>query len=642
MINSRGTVSLFIFTFLAFNLTFGQQGRMGQIIHGSGGFAGGGMQGFGGSAGFQGSGQQNEIQTAQTIQNEIDKYLNSNPITAILTPGEFVEYTLKLKKDEVVIADAKSDAFDPALEVVDGKGKVLGQNDDRYPGDQRPLLLWRAPAEGTYFLHVTSFRNKAGGEFTVRFNTYQSFTLTTDKTSQYQINKDQDKGKPILLRESLKAGEVATIRESRPSPSFFSNELIFGQYIFENGLPVPSTYFPFPTISNLPILVAPVSGDYYVLINPMKISDPNQETNFWVQKSVTQKIDSGPQSLSVQSNSNEAKIYELSMKKLDFLSARISGSDRNYFALMAITKPDFNAFDLSDSTKNPFFPGFTQNSDSQKLTIMPVRPVDPRYVDFYALADQTIWIASREAALNPAGYNLAIGPAAEPLPANGSIRQKLQIGWTNYSRVPLDEGDIMTLTMTANGFRPRIHIFDPSLRTLSDSSLPLDDYLYKTEIEPTMSGKYIVAISCVGDGGKGDYSLSAALHPPRTLSIGSPGLGTIEPDQVQVWKFTVLPSDPVILHLNDPSGHCSFRFANNEFQGYPQDQINGSQIIRQIEYIDATDSIAIMNPDKPTTYTLIVHGYAKGSNYSITLEPILHHGKSSGKSSQKPAYGKGT
>jgi len=148
MINARFATSLFVFATLALCLSFPQQDRMGQTFQGPQGGRGGSFgvnqgSGGGGVGGQQGSGQQGDYQNSQNIEQAIDSYLNPNPITAILTPGEFVEYTVKLKKDEVIVADAKNDAFDPALEVVDVKGKVLDQNDDRFPGDQRPLLMYR-------------------------------------------------------------------------------------------------------------------------------------------------------------------------------------------------------------------------------------------------------------------------------------------------------------------------------------------------------------------------------------------------------------------------------------------------------------------------------------------------------------------
>jgi len=594
MIYARFVTSLIIFATLALNLSLAQQGRMGQ---------------------------QNGAQDSQIIDQEIGRYLNPEPSIAILTPGEFVEYTLKLKKDEVVIADAKSDAFDPALEVVDVKGNVLGKNDDRYPGDQRPLLFWRAPADGTYFLHVTSFQNRAGGSFSVRFSTCQSFGISSDKTAQYRVNKDQDRGRPILLRESLKAGELAMTLGSRRNQYFNPDELKSGQFIFENGLPVPGSDFPFSQISGFPIVLAPVSGDYYIFFNPGRVPDSNQLTNFWVQDLTPQKMDSDQPSIKIQLNPNEARIYEVKMKKHDFIAAQISGSDKTDFLLAVLPEPDLSGIDLTKQGQNPFFAGFIPNSISPPPTTLPVRPGDSRFLDFYAAEDETVWIASSTTSDNIENYTLAFKPAAEPFSANGSTHQKLHTGWTAYSFIPLNQGDIMTFGLTAEGFRPRIHIFDPSLNTVSDDSLPLvkdisltpDKYVYKTEIETTTTGNYIAAISCVGDGGSGDYTLSGTIQRPKTLTIKSPGTGTVRSGKIQVWKFTVLPNEPTMLHLSRSKSSAVFKLFDFEHHGYPE-----------VNDIDPYDSFATFNPDQPSTYTLIIKGI-EDTNYTLTLVPVKQY-----------------
>ena len=112
--------------------------------------------------------------SANSIEQGISVYLNGEEIKTILSPGEFCEWTLNMKVGQVVVGEARSDAFDPALEVVDHANKVVAQNDDRYPGDQRPLLFWRCDQEGIYALHLRCFHDKSGGQAFVRFKVYNS------------------------------------------------------------------------------------------------------------------------------------------------------------------------------------------------------------------------------------------------------------------------------------------------------------------------------------------------------------------------------------------------------------------------------------------------------------------------------------
>src|ERR1019366_8425082 len=92
--------------------------------------------------------------------------------TAVLTPGDRVEYKFKLQKGETLLASATSDSFDPALSVVDIKGAELAKNDDREEGDQSPFLICRVPEAGTYILKVLSYRSVSGGKFTVKFRSF--------------------------------------------------------------------------------------------------------------------------------------------------------------------------------------------------------------------------------------------------------------------------------------------------------------------------------------------------------------------------------------------------------------------------------------------------------------------------------------
>ncbi|MEQ1936304.1 MAG: hypothetical protein ABL962_20810, partial [Fimbriimonadaceae bacterium] len=89
------------------------------VSQGGGGF-GGGAGAFQGGQGGRGQGnrQQEYDRSTQAIENRINSYLTTEEIKNILTPGEYSEWPMKLKAGQVVIAEARSDAFDPALEVV--------------------------------------------------------------------------------------------------------------------------------------------------------------------------------------------------------------------------------------------------------------------------------------------------------------------------------------------------------------------------------------------------------------------------------------------------------------------------------------------------------------------------------------------
>ena len=152
----------------------------------------------------QGGNMRPQDDSAAGIDQAVNSYLGMSENKSIISPGDFTEYPLQLKQGQVVIADARSDAFDPALELVDEKGAVAAKNDDRYPGDQRPLLLWRAPADGTYLLRVKSYQNKSGGQAFMRFQIYDSMELATGRMAETWV----ESSRRILFRVPMKKGQA--------------------------------------------------------------------------------------------------------------------------------------------------------------------------------------------------------------------------------------------------------------------------------------------------------------------------------------------------------------------------------------------------------------------------------------------------
>ncbi len=166
--------------------------------HAQGGFGGGGQGGGGGfgggGGGFGGGGQGGGFGGSQGPTGDFNSDPSKRPVdqdygdpfwqerSAILTPGDRVEFQFTLKQGETILAGVTSEAFDPAISVVTDKGKELAKNDDRKEGNQSPFVNFKAPADGDYLLKVLSYRSVAGGKFKIRmrtiFPTEAGFTLT--------------------------------------------------------------------------------------------------------------------------------------------------------------------------------------------------------------------------------------------------------------------------------------------------------------------------------------------------------------------------------------------------------------------------------------------------------------------------------
>ncbi|HXH60747.1 MAG TPA: hypothetical protein VNI20_05255, partial [Fimbriimonadaceae bacterium] len=214
----------------------------------------------------QQSGEQGIYQRSsiQQIESRLGMYLNGEGNQAMLTAGESVEWTLKLHAGNVVVADAESAAFDPALQIVDSSGKVLDYNDDRYPGDQRPLLFWRCGKDGDYKIAALSYKNKTGGQVSVRYNIYE--TLDVLEAGKFE-QKSFSTTKPFLLRVPMQAGQVMDIVSDKMGrPGFINYQ--FRTTIYPNGLPEISAAFSEHLRPAINGLFAPLDGNYYVLYQP--------------------------------------------------------------------------------------------------------------------------------------------------------------------------------------------------------------------------------------------------------------------------------------------------------------------------------------------------------------------------------------
>lgn len=169
-----------------------------------GGGFGGGMGGQGGIGGRTGN-TGDEYQTRP--EDDRDERLWTER-TAILTPGDRVEYKITLKKGDTLFAGAQSDAFDPALSVTDGKGKEFLKNDDREEGDQSPFVNFKAPEDDTYLLRVLSYRSAAGGKFMISFRTFTPIDAKFEKQVHTAPKGDPEERIRTVFRLPVKQGKI--------------------------------------------------------------------------------------------------------------------------------------------------------------------------------------------------------------------------------------------------------------------------------------------------------------------------------------------------------------------------------------------------------------------------------------------------
>ncbi len=227
------------------------------FVHAQGGFGGGG---FGGQGGGQGrAGGQTDVQ--RRPEDEEPELWTER--SAIVTPGDRVEYKFELQAGETVFAAASSDAFDPGLAFEDAKGKTLAKNDDREEGDQSPFLAFRAPKAGDYTLKVLGYRSAAGGRFILKFRTFLPLDVPRGAAEIPRKPLGKDDGR-TFVRLQAKKGEAIDlsaygVRDSDGIVYPLGSTLIVGP----TGVG-SKDLLPIETPDGSRVFRAQTDGDYYV------------------------------------------------------------------------------------------------------------------------------------------------------------------------------------------------------------------------------------------------------------------------------------------------------------------------------------------------------------------------------------------
>jgi len=570
---------------------------------GQGGFGGGG-----GGVMQQGSDQRTLDSSVQQIEQRIGIYLGGDEIKNVLTPGEFSEWKLDLKAGQVVIAEARSDAFDPAIQVVGPDDKVLAFNDDRYPGDQRPLLLWRCEKEGAYSLRIRCFHDKSGGQFFTRFRTYD----TVDLTSNTMVERTFEGNGPFLLRVPMKAGQIKEIVAEVGGKQGYAS-FRFLSVIFPGGLPERAPSLAEPIAPAIRALIAPVDGDYYLLESLTWREGGSKKIKVGTREVIPAKLTKEGTQLIGNAQTNTSTMWQLPVKTGDLLEASTSELWPDCKLILSEV-PDFSKFDVSKPESNPFFPHekpLGVNPD-QAIDVLPARARDRRVTVFRVRRDTTLWVTSDGVGPEKKTFALRVKPAAFDFPDGRVNTGKLRIGNTDYWAIDGKAGDVMTLNTNAAGFAQEISVRDPDLQEIRGTTAGPDQVSESWRMIVQKPGRYLVAISCFGDGGGGDYSLSRQVYHATEFNGSTPAKSEISNGQIQIWKFTAQPNAPLFVRWNSSKWSYDISIYDEK----------GQDANFQREAIDDKNAVGILKVSEPRTYVIVLTGTGDKANYSIELGPI--------------------
>jgi hypothetical protein len=568
-----------------------------------GGGQGGNFNGYqGGMAG--GRQQDNYDQSVRNIEDKISNYLNGEEIKNILTPGEYCEWILDLKAGQVVIAEARSEAFDPAIEIVDGKLNILGTNDDRYPGDQRPLLLWRCAQDGKYNLHVRCFRNKSGGQFFLRYRVYD----TVDLESEKPVEKKFDTQDRILVRVPMKQGQIKRlVFESSRDGKIMPPRLLVA--ISPVGLPDINLADQYDQVLTNSI-IAPVDGDYYYLADFVW---GTRNVRGHTEEIVPSQIDRTGSEGKGTAKTNAVSVWKIKVKAGEILE--FSTSDLILGSRLAISsEPSFSEYNLKDPEKNPFYPKVKSNKvqETEPFTMLPSRARDSRTHVCAVNKDLTLWVASDGAGLKDQTNNLVVSNALRGFDAGKQLTHRLRIGNTDYWSFDAKMGDVMAFKVAAKDFATNIIVRRPDLGQISVVEAQPDQESVAWNTIISQPGRYLIAVSAFGDGGGGEYTLSRTVYPAKQFSKGSPAKGVISKDEVHVWSFAATPDEPFLVHYKNKAGLVGMTLQDS----------SGHPVGFAFTPLSVTDHYAIFRVTTKTSFLLVLTGYGSKDEYLIEFLDI--------------------
>jgi hypothetical protein len=546
-------------------------------------------------------------ESIQAIERNLAKYLNDEEIQSVLTPGEFVEWKLDMKAGQVLFGEAQSSAFDPGLEVVDDSGKTLANNDDRYPGDQRPLVLWRCPANGTYFLRVRSFRDKSGGQVDVRFEAYHSMDVVGDVMTEGIFAATQ----PFLVRIPMKAGQIKDLVAEKRGDGNYIN-FNFDVVISPTGLPERSPSLATPISPAIRALIAPVDGDYYLLAVPYGYGGGNGRVRIGTRDFAPRMITLAGSSATVMAPGNRPALFEVNVKKGDLLEA--STAELNLNSAFRVSEAiDFSKFDVAKPETNPFFPILRAQPPQQEpaLDFLPARSRDGRVAVFQARRDARLWLATDGAGPGKE-YTLAIKPAASSLVEDKSNVGHLKVAKVDYWAFDAQAGDVMSFSSVTTGFNPVVVVREPGLGEIRHAEAALDQTADQWRMTLQKPGSYLVKVSCLGDGGGGQYTLTRKVFRPQEFSMATPAKGEISEGQTQIWKFTATPNNPLLIRWNSSAWNYDVAIYNE--RGEP----SGFQ--RQT--VDEHNQYGLLKVDQPQTFIVVLTGGKAKASYAIELNKV--------------------
>ena len=422
--------------------------------------------------------------------------------TAVLTPGDRVEYKFKVRKGETLLASASSDSFDPALAVVDIKGVELAKNDDREEGDQSPFLICRFPEAGTYTLKVLSYRSVSGGKYTVKFRTFVASDAAVGPVVHEHVignagQEDGDRPSRVEFRLSAKKGKIYDLLDAgqfQGTQTYREHPVrILGPTGVEKN-----DFTLVQTPDGSAVFQALADGDYYIEYN--WTGTPRYRTNYREVTATTMKA-SGEVTLDL--GQAELKLVDFPVTPDLIVRTTLSAPS----ALYLMTAPN-NPNIRDEAGGDPAY------GTSQSWTWFKIDVESDRDVVRVFHGKGTARIAVRST--NGSGAQKVAIVNSESLPAwtsGAAIKDALGVGESKLFVLKSTKSELMRVDAGTSHFQLKLDIFRTS-GELANSLMNRKTHTVHDDLYFPDANTFVIRISCEGHGGSGDFTMQR--QPPKT------------------------------------------------------------------------------------------------------------------------------
>lgn len=467
-------------------------------VWGQGG-QGGGAQG-GSGAGRQGASSKS---LAELGEGDVGNFQH------ILTPGDRGEWPITARANETVILTATSVAFDPAIEIVDAAGKVVANNDDIEPGDQRARVVHRFVQPGEYKILVKGFKSVAGGQYVLEARRFVADEVAVGERFASASNQAGVK----WVRFDAKAGATYTIN----SDFNWSRIGLWGP----DGLVLEGSH------------IEPAKDGEHVL-GVQTIGSTPGTIALTLRRAFEGKttVDSTSQPRTLEEGGLD--IWSLDAAAGDVVEVSVAANGP--LPLVSVGRTPFRPIPQSMESGNRTTIVFASSSKrgSTKEVLFPVATQVKIYVS-----------QPRELQTE---YSLDVRRVAKSLPESGGSGS-LRIGEAHYWRLSAKAGEILDVVGMSEAFDINLAVFSPVGEFLvenDDGGGGLDS---RATFQAPEDGTYLVRVFCLGDGGSGAYSLAKSKTDVPRLMPDAIAKGALPVDGRNIWQVQGSAGQTILLSI---------------------------------------------------------------------------------------------